>query len=61
VIDIGNGLPSRGCIEANARALARYAALCQQRNRLCIIVQVVTGLHAAANTMHQLKDHDMKL
>ncbi len=30
VISIGNGIPSYGCIEANASALARYAALCQE-------------------------------
>jgi len=30
VITIGEGLPSTGCIEANAHALARYAALCQE-------------------------------
>jgi fructose-bisphosphate aldolase class I len=30
VIAIGEGIPSRGCIEANAQALARYAALCQE-------------------------------
>ena len=30
VIAIGNGLLSRACIEANAHALARYAALCQE-------------------------------
>lgn len=30
VITIGDGIPSRGCIEANAQALARYAALCQE-------------------------------
>ena len=30
VIAIGDGIPSRGCIEANANALARYAALCQE-------------------------------
>ena len=30
VITIGVGIPSRGCIEANAQALARYAALCQE-------------------------------
>src|ERR1017187_7195475 len=29
VIAIGEGIPSRSCIEANAHALARYAALCQ--------------------------------
>ena len=30
VITLGEGIPSRGCIEANAQALARYAALCQE-------------------------------
>ena len=29
VIDIGAGIPSYGCVHANAHALARYAALCQ--------------------------------
>jgi fructose-bisphosphate aldolase class I len=29
VIDIGTGIPSYGCMHANAHALARYAALCQ--------------------------------
>jgi fructose-bisphosphate aldolase class I len=30
VITIGDGIPTSGCIEANAHALARYAALCQE-------------------------------
>jgi fructose-bisphosphate aldolase, class I len=30
VIALGDGIPSRCCIEANAQALARYAALCQE-------------------------------
>ncbi|MFA6217993.1 MAG: class I fructose-bisphosphate aldolase [Candidatus Omnitrophota bacterium] len=30
VITIADGIPSRGCIEANAQALARYAAVCQE-------------------------------
>ena len=30
VIAMGEGLPSWGCIEANAHALARYAVLCQE-------------------------------
>ena len=30
VISLGMGLPTRACIEANAHALARYAALCQE-------------------------------
>jgi fructose-bisphosphate aldolase, class I len=30
VIALGDGIPTRGCIESNANALARYAALCQE-------------------------------
>ena len=30
VITIGDRIPTTGCIEANAHALARYAALCQE-------------------------------
>lgn len=30
VISIGDRIPSQGCIDANAHALARYAALCQE-------------------------------
>ena len=34
VITIGEGIPSRSCIEANAHALARYAALCQESGQI---------------------------
>ncbi|MET4141706.1 class I fructose-bisphosphate aldolase [Pedobacter sp. UYP1] len=37
VIDIGSGLPSRGCLEANSHALARYAALCQEAGLVPIV------------------------
>jgi len=37
VIDIGTGVPSRFAIEANAHALARYAALCQEANIVPIV------------------------
>ena len=37
VITIGPGIPSRGCIEANAQALARYAALCQETGLVPVI------------------------
>ena len=37
VIKIGEGIPSLGCIEANAHALARYAALCQEGGVLPIV------------------------
>jgi len=37
VIAIGSGLPSWGCIEANAHALARYAALCQEAGLVPVV------------------------
>jgi fructose-bisphosphate aldolase class I len=37
VITIGEGIPSRGCLEANAHALARYAALCQETGLVPIV------------------------
>ena len=37
VITIAAGIPSRGCIEANAHALARYAALCQEAGLVPIV------------------------
>jgi fructose-bisphosphate aldolase class I len=37
VITISDGIPSRGCIEANAHSLARYAALCQEAGMVPVI------------------------
>ena len=37
VIAIGSAIPSRGCIEANASALARYASLCQEAGLVPIV------------------------
>jgi fructose-bisphosphate aldolase class I len=37
VIDIGAGIPTANCIKANAHALARYAALCQQAQIVPIV------------------------
>ena len=37
VITIGEAIPSDGCIEANAHALARYAALCQEGGLVPIV------------------------
>ncbi len=37
VIAVGTGIPSRGCLEANAHALARYAALCQEAGLVPIV------------------------
>jgi len=37
VIKIGDDIPSSACIEANAHALARYAALCQEAKIMPIV------------------------
>ena len=37
VIHITDGLPSRACVSANAHALARYAALCQEASLVPIV------------------------
>jgi fructose-bisphosphate aldolase class I len=37
VIEIGDGRPSRYCIDVNAHALARYAALCQEAGIVPIV------------------------
>lgn len=37
VFAVGAGIPSRGCIEANALTLARYAGLCQEANLVPIV------------------------
>ncbi|HEV2452741.1 MAG TPA: class I fructose-bisphosphate aldolase [Verrucomicrobiae bacterium] len=37
VIAIGENIPSRSCIEANAHTLARYAALCQEAGLVPIV------------------------
>lgn len=37
VITIGEGIPTDTCIESNAEALARYAALCQERDIVPIV------------------------
>jgi fructose-bisphosphate aldolase class I len=47
VFAVGDGIPSRGCIEANAQALARYAALCQEAGLVPIVEPEVLmdGVH----------------
>jgi fructose-bisphosphate aldolase class I len=37
VITIGDGIPSWGCIDGNAHALARYAALCQEAGLVPVV------------------------
>ena len=68
VIAIDTGIPTEGCIEGNAHALARYAAICQQAGLVPIVEPEVlmdgshdlqqclevTGrvLHAVFNQLH---------
>ncbi len=49
VITIGEGIPTDGCIRANAHALARYAALCQEQGLVPIVEPEV--LMDADNTL----------
>jgi fructose-bisphosphate aldolase class I len=37
VLSIADGLPSPGCMEANAHALARYASLCQEAGLVPVV------------------------
>ena len=37
VITLGDGIPTSGCIDANAQALARYAALCQEAGLVPVV------------------------
>ena len=50
VIAIGQGLPSRNCIDVNAHALARYAALCQEAGVVPIVEPevIMDGDHSLA-------------
>jgi fructose-bisphosphate aldolase class I len=50
VIVVGDGIPRRGCIEANAQALARYAALCQEAGLVPVVEPEVLmeGAHSLA-------------
>ena len=66
VITIGNGIPSRACIEANAHALARYAALCQEGGLVPIVEPevLIDGNHTLERclqvtdeTLHTLFNH----
>jgi fructose-bisphosphate aldolase class I len=53
VIALDAGLPTRACIEANADALARYAALCQEAGIVPVVEPEV--LMDGAHTMEQCR------
>ena len=54
VIDIGAGIPSRYAIDANAEALARYAALCQEAGIVPIVEPEV--LMDGAHTLERCEE-----
>jgi len=54
VITIGDGIPSQGCLEANAHLLARYAALCQEAGLVPIVEPEV--LMDGAHTLQRCYD-----
>jgi fructose-bisphosphate aldolase class I len=54
VIAVGDGIHSRGCIEANAHALARCAALCQEAGLVPVVEPEV--LMDGAHTLERCRE-----
>ncbi len=54
VITLGEGLPSTACLDANAHALARYAALCQEAGLVPIVEPEV--LMAGDHTLDRCRE-----
>jgi fructose-bisphosphate aldolase class I len=74
VITIGEGIPSRACIKANAHALARYSAICQEASIIPIVEPEVLldGAHSAERSeavheetlealFHEMQQHGVLL
>lgn len=74
VITIGRDIPSEFCIDANAHALARYAALCQEAGLVPIVEPEVlmdgdhtierceeVTMRVLETVFHQLEEHRVKL
>ncbi len=61
VITIGDAMPSRACVEANAHALARYAALCQETDIVPIVEPEVLmdGAHSIERC-HELTEYTQR-
>ena len=57
VITIGDGIPTQACLDANAHALARYSAICQEASIVPIVEPEVLldGSHSAetSEVVHQ--------
>ena len=58
VLAAGEDIPSRGCIEANAHALARHAALCQEAGLVPVVEPevVMDGPHDLERTAEITQD-----
>ncbi len=52
VITIGDGIPTQACLDANAHALARYAAICQEASIVPVVEPEVLldGRHSAEHS-----------
>ena len=61
VFSIGDGTPSYACIEANAHALARYAALCQEAGLVPVVEPEVLmeGAHSL-ETCREVTEHVLR-
>ena len=53
VINIGDGLPSDKCIDANMEALADYAKCAQDNGMVPIVEPSMDGEHSLMNVMKQ--------
>ena len=58
VLMVGDDIPSRACIEANAQALARYAALCQEAGMVPVVEPEVLmeGAHSLERCLRITKE-----
>jgi fructose-bisphosphate aldolase class I len=74
VITIGDGIPTQACLDANAHALARYSAICQEASIVPIVEPEVLldGSHSAETSeaehlrtletlFHELATQDVSL
>jgi fructose-bisphosphate aldolase, class I len=61
VIDIAPGIPTAGAIKANAHALARYAALCQEANIVPIVEpEVLMDGDHSIERCYEVTEHVLK-
>ena len=62
VITIGDGIPTDTCLEANAHALARYAALCQEGGIVPIVEpEVLLDGNHTIERCHEVTEQTLKI